>query len=240
MDVVVFIYFRCDEVWSKLLKRLVNVQGTANTSVAVLWRATNQWTKSRANNGTGNLEQNLEGVSDCNKSSGNICLLRDSMMLVLRYVWVRTGFDERCVMDRPGGTALAHGFQRIIHKFGCTEGKHRCKTDMDAEVLVWIKFWENTEHLDVDSCDSDSPKNVNNIRVSRPSSGFLRERISSMGWKVILWTPLKEGEFRVMIRFMYNGWCIKDCHRKRILEMMLVIFLEVHSQGDCEWLPTDE
>ncbi|GKG39916.1 hypothetical protein Tco_0466693, partial [Tanacetum coccineum] len=33
---------------------------------------------------------------------------------------------------------------------------------------------ENEEHLDVDSCDSDSPKNINNDSVS-PSSRVLRE-----------------------------------------------------------------
>ncbi|GJT29649.1 hypothetical protein Tco_0909924 [Tanacetum coccineum] len=52
---------------------------------------------------------------------------------------------------------------------------------------------ENEEHLDVDSCDSDSPKNVNNDSVS-PSSRFCR-RMMFVGWKVILWT-LEEGGYR--------------------------------------------
>nr|GEY11539.1 replication protein A 70 kDa DNA-binding subunit B [Tanacetum cinerariifolium] len=47
--------------------------------------------------------------------------------------------------------------------------------------------------LDVDSCDSDSPKNVNNDSVS-PSSRVC-ERRSFVGWKVILRTPLKKERF---------------------------------------------
>ncbi|GKG06974.1 hypothetical protein Tco_0329943, partial [Tanacetum coccineum] len=44
----------------------------------------------------------------------------------------------------------------------------------DAEGPSLNESLENEEHLDVDSCDSDSPKNVNNDSVS-PSSRVLRE-----------------------------------------------------------------
>ncbi|GKA44565.1 hypothetical protein Tco_0737289 [Tanacetum coccineum] len=44
----------------------------------------------------------------------------------------------------------------------------------DAEGPSLDESLENVEHLDVDSCDSDSPKNVNNDSVS-PSSRVLRE-----------------------------------------------------------------
>ncbi|GJT77208.1 hypothetical protein Tco_1043933 [Tanacetum coccineum] len=44
----------------------------------------------------------------------------------------------------------------------------------DAEGPSLDESLENEEHLDVDSCDSDSPKNVNNDSVS-PSSRVLRE-----------------------------------------------------------------
>ncbi|GKG48953.1 hypothetical protein Tco_0513100, partial [Tanacetum coccineum] len=44
----------------------------------------------------------------------------------------------------------------------------------DAEGPSVDESLENEEHLDVDSCDSDSPKNVNNDSVSH-SSRVLRE-----------------------------------------------------------------
>ncbi|GJU06862.1 zinc finger CCCH domain-containing protein 19 [Tanacetum coccineum] len=52
----------------------------------------------------------------------------------------------------------------------------------DAEGPSLDESLENEEHLDVDSCDSDSPKNVNNDSVS-PSSRFWR-RGRMFGWKI--------------------------------------------------------
>ncbi|GJQ99757.1 RNA-directed DNA polymerase, eukaryota [Tanacetum coccineum] len=59
----------------------------------------------------------------------------------------------------------------------------------DAEGLSLDESLENEEHLDVDSCDSDSPKNVNNDSVS-PLVGFCERR---MLWvESDLWSPLKK------------------------------------------------
>ncbi|GJX31408.1 hypothetical protein Tco_0241263 [Tanacetum coccineum] len=52
----------------------------------------------------------------------------------------------------------------------------------DAEGPSLDESLENEEHLDVDSCDSDSPKNVNNDSAS-PSSRVLREEDVSRGGK---------------------------------------------------------
>ncbi|GJZ13162.1 hypothetical protein Tco_0548392 [Tanacetum coccineum] len=62
----------------------------------------------------------------------------------------------------------------------------------DAEGPSLDESLENEEHLDVDSCDSDSPKNVNNDSVS-PSSRVLREEDVRGVESDHLWTPFEEG-----------------------------------------------
>ncbi|GKB87087.1 hypothetical protein Tco_0959359 [Tanacetum coccineum] len=89
----------------------------------------------------------------------------------------------------------------------------------DAEGPSLDESLENEEHLDVDSCDSDSPKNVNNDSVS-PSSRVLREE------------DVRGVESDLMGR-------IKDCMEKN-LEDDAGEILGVHSQGDCGNVTTDD
>ncbi|GJV75905.1 hypothetical protein Tco_1507489 [Tanacetum coccineum] len=83
--------------------------------------------------------------------------------------------------------------------------------------------------LDVDSCDSDSPKNVNNDSVS-PSSRVLRDE-DVRGVESDLVDSFEEGEIRDD-SVLYNDGCIKDCMEKN-LEDDAGEILGVHSQGDC-------
>ncbi|GJX12122.1 RNA-directed DNA polymerase, eukaryota [Tanacetum coccineum] len=89
-------------------------------------------------------------------------------------------------------------------------------TDMGRlqRVLCLDGKFENEEHLDVDSCDSDSPKNVNNDSVS-PSSRVLREED---------------------VRGVESDL---DCMEKN-LEDDAGEILGVHSQGDCGNVTTDD
>ncbi|GKG33925.1 hypothetical protein Tco_0434084, partial [Tanacetum coccineum] len=64
----------------------------------------------------------------------------------------------------------------------------------DAEGPSFDESLENEEHLDVDSCDSYSPKNVNNDSVS-PSSRVLREE-DVRGMESDLVDSFEEGEIR--------------------------------------------
>ncbi|GJU48660.1 ribonuclease H-like domain-containing protein [Tanacetum coccineum] len=95
---------------------------------------------------------------------------------------------------------------------------------------------ENEEHLDVDSCDSDSPKNVNNDSVS-PSSRVLREE-DVRGVESDLVDSFEEGEIRDD-SVLYNDGCIKDCMEKNLEDDASEIFV-VHSQGDCGNVTTDD
>ncbi|GJW07752.1 5-oxoprolinase-like protein [Tanacetum coccineum] len=105
---------------------------------------------------------------------------------------------------RPGGSAMNHGLQRVYKKLGVREAACLRIWLIMSNVSWQFEYWapniesmevnsesnplerkdaegpsldeslENEEHLDVDSCDSDSPKNVNNDSVS-PSSRYLCE-----------------------------------------------------------------
>ncbi|GJY85102.1 zinc finger CCCH domain-containing protein 19 [Tanacetum coccineum] len=99
-----------------------------------------------------------------------------------------------------------HGLQRFIRSW-VVGGEAAC-------LRIWMQRsrlderLENKEHLDVDSCDSDSPKNVNNDSVS-PSSRVLREedvrRVESD-----LVDSFEEGEIRddsVLILEFISGDC---------------------------------
>ncbi|GKF58354.1 hypothetical protein Tco_0171891, partial [Tanacetum coccineum] len=81
----------------------------------------------------------------------------------------------------------------------------------DAEGLL-DESLENEEHLDVDSCDSDSPKNVNNDSVS-PSSRVLREEdvrgvesdlVDSFEEGEILWVWLEFASANAKTLFLDN------------------------------------
>ncbi|GJZ26094.1 5-oxoprolinase-like protein [Tanacetum coccineum] len=106
----------------------------------------------------------------------------------------------------------------------------------DAEGPSLDESLENEEHLDVDSCDSDSPKNVNNDSVS-PSSRVLREE-DVRGVESDLVDSFEEGEIRDD-SVLYNDGCIKDCMEKN-LEDDAGEILGVHSQGDCGNVTTDD
>nr|GFC52589.1 hypothetical protein [Tanacetum cinerariifolium] len=86
-----------------------------------------------------------------------------------------------------------------------------------------------------DSCDSDSPKNVNNDSVS-PSSRVLREE-EFRGVESDLADSFEEGEIHDD-SVLYNDRCIKDCMEKN-LEDDAGEILGVHSQGDYDNLTTD-
>ncbi|GJZ83915.1 hypothetical protein Tco_0649088 [Tanacetum coccineum] len=95
---------------------------------------------------------------------------------------------------------------------------------------------ENVEHLDVDSCGSDSPKNVYNDSVS-PYSRVLREE-DVRGVESDLVDSFEEGEIRDD-SVLYNDGCIKDCMEKN-LEDDAGEILGVHSQSDCGNVTTDD
>ncbi|GKA57261.1 hypothetical protein Tco_0756449 [Tanacetum coccineum] len=81
----------------------------------------------------------------------------------------------------------------------------------DAEGPSLDESLENEEHLDVDSCDSDSPKNVNNDSVS-PSSRVLREE-DVRGVESDLVDSFEEGEIRDD-SVLSNVGCIKDAWKR--------------------------
>nr|GEV77474.1 zinc finger CCCH domain-containing protein 20 [Tanacetum cinerariifolium] len=106
----------------------------------------------------------------------------------------------------------------------------------DAEGLSLDESLENEEHLDVNSCDSDSHKNVNNDSVS-PSSRVLREE-EFRGVESDLADSFEEGEI-CGDSVVYNDGCIKDCMEKN-LEYDAGEILGVHSQGNCDNVTTDD
>ncbi|GJY35102.1 hypothetical protein Tco_0420480 [Tanacetum coccineum] len=88
-----------------------------------------------------------------------------------------------------------------------SSGKEGCKGPS------WMKVRKMRSILDVDSCDSDSPKNVNNDSVS-PSSRVLREE-DVRGVESDLVDSFEEGEIRDD-SVLYNDGCIKDCMKKNL------------------------
>ncbi|GKD79640.1 hypothetical protein Tco_1342261, partial [Tanacetum coccineum] len=106
----------------------------------------------------------------------------------------------------------------------------------DAEGPSLDESLENKEHLDVDSCDSDSPKIINNDSMS-PSSRVLREE-DVRGVESDIVDSFEESEIRDD-SILYNDGCIKDCMEKN-LEDDAGEILGVHSQGDCGNVTTDD
>ncbi|GJX40159.1 hypothetical protein Tco_0255149 [Tanacetum coccineum] len=72
----------------------------------------------------------------------------------------------------------------------------------DAEGPSLDESLENEEHLDVDSCDSDSPKNVNNDSVS-PLVGIARE-VDVRGVERIAWKRFEDDAGEVL--GVFSGW----------------------------------
>ncbi|GKF23232.1 hypothetical protein Tco_0075554 [Tanacetum coccineum] len=110
------------------------------------------------------------------------------------------------------GLPLASWAPEVYKKLGGRWGSS-VFTDMfhirkDAEGPSLDESLENEEHLDVDSCDSDSSKNVNNDSVS-PYSRVLREE-DVRGVESDLVDSFEEGEIRDDL-VLYNDGCIKDC-----------------------------
>ncbi|GJX71315.1 hypothetical protein Tco_0308486 [Tanacetum coccineum] len=163
----------------------------------------------------------------------------------LRYVggrWVWLEFDSMDQVERmkdvfgsSGG--LCHwnlGFQLVYRSWRDRWGASRVYQIWKG--LSLDESLENEEHLDVDSCDSDSLKNVNNDSVS-PSSRVLREE-DVRGVESDLVDSFEKGEIRDD-SVLYNDGCIKDCMEKN-LEDDAGEILEVHSQGDCGNVNTDD
>ncbi|GJS62201.1 hypothetical protein Tco_0656985 [Tanacetum coccineum] len=169
----------------------------------------------RANTGTSNVEQNLVGV-DVGLSGdmfGGVGLgweltygssgKSKTSKVLNRDIGVHSCFSRFYSMMkdvfwiRPGGSAIGiHGLQRFVPY----ESLHRVNEVLYSFISKdeWVssldESLENEEHLDVDSCDSDSPKNVNNDSVS-PSSRVLREE-DVRGVESDLVDSLKGGEIR--------------------------------------------
>ncbi|GJW76955.1 hypothetical protein Tco_0138637 [Tanacetum coccineum] len=110
----------------------------------------------------------------------------------LRYV----GGYERCVWIDLVGLPLLHGLQRVYMDVGgrWCDSSSVYGYGKDAEGPSLDESLENKEHLDVDSCDLDSPKNVNNDSMS-PSSRVLREE-DVHGVENDLVNSFEEGEIR--------------------------------------------
>ncbi|GKA07261.1 hypothetical protein Tco_0686485 [Tanacetum coccineum] len=110
--------------------------------------------------------------------------------------WKASRLQRRCVWIDMVGLPLGIMGSEVSKKLGGPVGKAAClricfilAPNMNRwwslrSLILWKgrnaegpsldESLENKEHLDVDSCDSDSPKNVNNDSVS-PSSRVLRE-----------------------------------------------------------------
>ncbi|GKD88561.1 hypothetical protein Tco_1364068 [Tanacetum coccineum] len=173
--------------------------------------------------GTCNAGAESVGVSDCNKGFDDVGL---------RYVKRTLGLLDSTYGSsgkRQASKALKEIFfefktQRFIRSLGGRGGR-AVFSDMvkslgpmsiwegqfelilmeriDAEGPSLEESLENEDHLDVDSCDSDSPKNVNNDLVS-PSSRVLREEdVREVESNLV--DSFEEGEIRDD-SVLYNEW----------------------------------
>ncbi|GJR59437.1 5-oxoprolinase-like protein [Tanacetum coccineum] len=168
--------------------------------------------------------------SDGPMSHGKVCVLTESLHRVMESFIV----SYRNRTYRIIATEFAYWTPNIESMEVNSESNHLERKD--AEGLSLDESLENEEHLDVDSCDSDSPKNVNNDSVS-PSSRVLREE-DVRGVESDLVDSFEEGEIRDD-SVLYNDGCIKDCMEKN-LEDDAGEILGVHSQGDCGNVTTDD
>ncbi|GJR24722.1 RNA-directed DNA polymerase, eukaryota [Tanacetum coccineum] len=169
-------------------------------------------------------------VSDGPMSHGKVCVLTESLHRVIESFIV----SYRNRTYRIIATEFAYWAPNIESMEVNSESNFSGKEDAEGPSLD--ESLENEEHLDVDSCDSDSPKNVNNDSVS-PSSRVLREE-DVRGVESDLVDSFEEGEIRDD-SVLYNDGCIKDCMEKN-LEDDAGEILGVHSQGDCGNVTTDD
>ncbi|GKC79799.1 hypothetical protein Tco_1130573 [Tanacetum coccineum] len=156
-------------------------------------------------------------VSDGPMSHGKVGVLTESLHRVIEFFIV----SYRNQTYRIIATEFAYWAPNIESMEVNSESNPLERKDVEGPSLD--ESLENVEHLDVDSYDSDSPKNVNNDSVS-PSSRVLREE-DVRGVESDLVDSFEEGEIRDD-SVLYNDGCIKDCMDKRIWKMMLVRFLE--------------
>ncbi|GKA99335.1 photosystem II protein D1 [Tanacetum coccineum] len=169
-------------------------------------------------------------VSDGPMSHGKVCVLTESLHRVIESFIV----SYRNQTYRIIATEFAYWAPNIESIEVNSESNPLERKDAEGPSLD--ESLENEEHLDVDSCDSDSPKNVNNDSVS-PSSRVLREE-DVRGVESDLVDSFEEGEIRDD-SVLYNDGCIKDCMEKN-LEDDAGEILGVHSQGDCGNVTTDD
>ncbi|GJS45941.1 5-oxoprolinase-like protein [Tanacetum coccineum] len=169
-------------------------------------------------------------VSDGPMSHGKVCVLTESLHRVIESFIV----SYRNRTYRIIATEFAYWAPNIESMEVNSESNPLERKDAEGPSLD--ESLENEEHLDVDSCDSDSPKNVNNDSVS-PSSRVLREE-DVRGVESDLVDSFEEGEIRDD-SVLYNDGCIKDCMEKN-LEDDAGEILGVHSQGDCGNVTTDD
>nr|GEU63260.1 5-oxoprolinase-like protein [Tanacetum cinerariifolium] len=169
-------------------------------------------------------------VSDGPMSHGKVCVLTESLHRVIESFIV----SYRNRTYRIIAAEFAYWAPNIESMEVNSESNPLERKDAEGPSLD--ESLENEEHLDVDSCDSDSPKNVNNDSVS-PSSRVLREE-EFRGVESDLADSFKEGEIRGD-SILYNDGCIKDCIDKN-LEDDAGEILGVHSQGDCDNVSTDD
>ncbi|GKA97890.1 hypothetical protein Tco_0825784 [Tanacetum coccineum] len=162
--------------------------------------------------------------------------------------------DER-LFGRPGGSALAswdpESLHRVIESF-IVSYRNRTYRIIATEFAYWApniesmevnsesnplerkdaegpsldESLENEEHLDVDSCDSYSPKMLTMIRVA--FYRVLRKIEDVRGLESGSCDSFEEARI-VIISVLYNDGCIKGMHGKEFRKMMLVRFHGVHS-----------
>lgn len=169
-------------------------------------------------------------VSDGPMSHGKVCVLTESLHRVLESFIV----SYRNRNYRIIATEFAYWAPNIESMEVNSESNPLDRKDVEGPSLD--ESLENEEHLDVDSYDSDSPKNVNNDLVS-PSSRVLREE-DVRGVENDLVDSFVEGEIRGDSDW-FNDGCIKGGMEKN-LEDDAGEILEVHSQGDCGNVTTDD
>ncbi|GJX62868.1 hypothetical protein Tco_0295768 [Tanacetum coccineum] len=138
-------------------------------------------------------------VSDGPMSHGKVCVLTESLHRVIESFIV----SYRNRTYRIIATEFAYWAPNIESMEVNSESNPLERKDAEGPSLD--ESLENEEHLDVDSCDSDSPKNVNNDSVS-PSSRVLREE-DVRGVESDLVDSFEEGEIRDD-SVLYNDGCI--------------------------------
>ncbi|GKG10409.1 hypothetical protein Tco_0341809, partial [Tanacetum coccineum] len=127
-------------------------------------------------------------VSDGSMSHGKVCVLTESLHHVIESFIV----SYRNRTYRIIATEFAYWAPNIKSIEVNSESNPLERKDAEGPSLD--EGLENEEHLDVDSCDSDSPKNVNNDSVS-PSNRVLREE-DVRGVESDLVDSFEEGEIR--------------------------------------------